>query len=259
MIIGAHSILYSSRPEADRAFLRDVLGLPSVDVGEGWLIFGLPPSEVAVHPSEENDVQEFYLMCDDAEAFIAEMTKRSVACAPAQNLGWGVLTRVTLPGGEARRLSALHARPKARTANGRRPRKDVKKEIEAKPETAPSRHRSRTDRTPAPAAARLWQWDSSSLDRETDDACATRQRFLERGSFRAPHFDRTSRTFSQVKRGFLVLRRPLEGGPVLPRAFGEVSLTIPPLGALRSGSPFPLQLPLVRGTLEALERGRPQT
>ncbi len=99
MIIGAHSILYSARPEADRAFLRDVLNLPSVDVGEGWLIFGLPPSEVAIHPSEVNDVQEFYLMCDDVERFVAEMTKRNVACAPARHLGWGILTQVTLPGG----------------------------------------------------------------------------------------------------------------------------------------------------------------
>jgi hypothetical protein len=114
MIIGAHSILYSARPEADRAFLRDVLGLPSVDVGEGWLIFGLPPAEVAVHPSEENDVHEFYLMCDDAAAFIAEMTKRSVACAPAQDLGWGILTQVTLPGGGKLGVyQPQHARPKA--------------------------------------------------------------------------------------------------------------------------------------------------
>ncbi len=114
MIIGAHSILYSARPEADRAFLRDVLKLPSVDVGEGWLIFGLPPAEVAVHPSEENDVHEFYLMCDDVEAFVFEMTKRSVACAPPQNLGWGVLTHVTLPGGGKLGVyQPLHARPKA--------------------------------------------------------------------------------------------------------------------------------------------------
>ena len=73
MIIGAHSILYSQRPEADRAFLRDVLGFPHVDVGEGWLIFGLPPSEVAVHPSEENDIHEFYLMCHDVEAFVGHL------------------------------------------------------------------------------------------------------------------------------------------------------------------------------------------
>ena len=74
MLIGAHSIIYSNAPEADRAFLRDVLRLPNVDVGEGWLIFGLPPAEVAVHPSNENDVHEFYLMCDDIDAFVEEMT-----------------------------------------------------------------------------------------------------------------------------------------------------------------------------------------
>lgn len=113
MIIGAHSILYSARPEADRAFLRDVLKLPSVDVGEGWLIFGLPPAEVAVHPSELNDVHEFYLMCDDVEAFIADMTKRGIGCAPAQNLGWGILTHVTLPGGGKLGIyQPRHARPK---------------------------------------------------------------------------------------------------------------------------------------------------
>ncbi len=113
MIIGAHSILYSARPEADRAFLRDVLNLPSVDVGEGWLIFGLPPSEVAIHPSEVNDVQEFYLMCDDVERFVAEMTKRNVACAPARHLGWGILTQVTLPGGGKLGIyQPLHSRPK---------------------------------------------------------------------------------------------------------------------------------------------------
>src|SRR6267143_462935 len=76
MIIGAHSIIYSRDGDADRAFLRDVLGFPHVDVGEGWLIFGLPPSEVAVHPGEENGVHELYLMTDDVEALVAEMTKR---------------------------------------------------------------------------------------------------------------------------------------------------------------------------------------
>ena len=65
MIIGAHVIIYSTHPEADRAFLRDVLKFPHVDVGDGWLIFALPPAEVAVHPSDHNDVHELYLMCDD--------------------------------------------------------------------------------------------------------------------------------------------------------------------------------------------------
>lgn len=99
MIIGAHSIVYSMSPEADRAFLRDVLKLPNVDVGDGWLIFGLPPAEVAVHPSHKNDVHEFYLMCDDVEAFMASMQKANIVCGPVQNQGWGLLTQVRLPGG----------------------------------------------------------------------------------------------------------------------------------------------------------------
>lgn len=114
MIVGAHSIIYSKSPDADRVFLRDVLKLPNVDVGDGWLIFGLPPAEVAVHPSGKNDVHELYLMCDDVEAFVAEMRKRNVACDPVQNQGWGLLTQLTLPGGG--RLGVYqprHARPKA--------------------------------------------------------------------------------------------------------------------------------------------------
>lgn len=99
MIVGAHSIIYSRNPELDRAFLRDVLKLTSVDVGGGWLIFGLPPAEVAVHPSTKNDVHEFYLMCDDVEGLVADLKKNKIACSPAQNEAWGMLTHVTLPGG----------------------------------------------------------------------------------------------------------------------------------------------------------------
>ncbi|MGZ7041758.1 MAG: VOC family protein [Thermoanaerobaculia bacterium] len=114
MIIGAHSILYSKNADADRAFLRDVLGFPHVDVGHGWLIFGLPPSEVAVHPGEENDEQEFYLMCDDVEGFVADMKKRKIECGPVQNQGWGMLTQVTLPGGGKLGVyQPRHARPPA--------------------------------------------------------------------------------------------------------------------------------------------------
>ncbi len=89
MISGAHSIIYSTSPEPDRAFLRDVLKLPHVDAGAGWLIFGLPPAEVAVHPSEKNDVHELYLICEDVRAFVADMLKRGNACAPLRNAGWG--------------------------------------------------------------------------------------------------------------------------------------------------------------------------
>lgn len=113
MITGAHSIVYSKDPEADRAFLRDVLRLPHVDVGHGWLIFGLPPAEVAVHPSKKNDVHEFYLMCDDLAALIEEMQTRGIRCTPVENLGWGMLTKVTLPGGGKLGVyQPRHARPK---------------------------------------------------------------------------------------------------------------------------------------------------
>jgi len=112
MLTGAHSIIYSTDAAADRAFLQDVLALPSVDVGEGWLIFGLPPAEVAVHPGSNNDKHEFYLMFDDVNAFVAEMKSRGIKCGPVQDEGWGVLTHVTLPGGG--KLGAYqprHARP----------------------------------------------------------------------------------------------------------------------------------------------------
>ena len=114
MIVGAHSIIYSKNPEADRAFLKDALGLPHVDVGDGWLIFGLPPSEVAVHPAEEDGVHEFYLMCADVAAFIRSMKERKVTCGPVLNRGWGLLTQVTLPGGGKLGVyQPRHARPKA--------------------------------------------------------------------------------------------------------------------------------------------------
>jgi hypothetical protein len=112
MITGAHSIIYSKDPEADRAFLGEVLGLPHVDVGHGWLIFGLPPAEVAVHPSENNDVHEFFLMCDDIQAFVAAMRARGVDCAPPDDQRWGILTALTLPGGGTLRVyQPRHARP----------------------------------------------------------------------------------------------------------------------------------------------------
>lgn len=112
MIVGAHSIIYSKKPEADRAFLRDVFGLPHVDVGEGWLIFGLPPAELAIHPSSRNNRHEFYFMCADTRAFVAAMKKKHVTCSPIQVLSWGRLTHLTLPGGGKLGVyQPLHARP----------------------------------------------------------------------------------------------------------------------------------------------------
>ena len=117
MLTGAHSIIYSQNPDADRAFLRDVLKLSNVDVGGGWLIFALPPAEVAVHPSEKNGVHELYLMCDDVEAFVGEMQRRQIACSPVKDQGWGLLTQITLPGGGPLGIyQPRHARPRAMSA-----------------------------------------------------------------------------------------------------------------------------------------------
>ncbi len=99
MITGAHSIIYSTNPKADKEFFRDVLKFPNEDVGDGWLIFGLPPAEVAIHPSSENDLHEFYLMCDDVKALVKEMTKHKIVCSEIQNQGWGLIIQLTLPGG----------------------------------------------------------------------------------------------------------------------------------------------------------------
>jgi len=86
--------------------------LPNVEAGGGYLIFGLPPAEVAVHPADKNDGHELYLMCDDVEALIAEMKQHDIGCAPVQDEGWGLLTRVTLPGGGALGIyQPRHARP----------------------------------------------------------------------------------------------------------------------------------------------------
>lgn len=99
MIIGAHSIVYSMNADADRAFFRDVLKLGSIDMGGGWLIFGLPPAEVAMHPSDKNDVHEFYLMCENVEDLVAELEEHGVASTPVADHGWGLVVHVTLPGG----------------------------------------------------------------------------------------------------------------------------------------------------------------
>lgn len=117
MIIGAHAIIYSKNAEADRAFFRDVLKFPSVNVGEGWLIFGMPPAEAAFHPSEENGDHEFYLMCDDVKAFVSGMRARKVACGDPQDMGWGIMTQMTLPGGgQLGVYQPRHARPKSAPA-----------------------------------------------------------------------------------------------------------------------------------------------
>jgi hypothetical protein len=99
MIFGAHVIVYSKDATADRAFLREVLGFSSVDAGHGWLIFALPPTEVAVHPAEENARHELYFMCDDLEAEISTLREKGVHCSDVQEARWGSITKIRLPGG----------------------------------------------------------------------------------------------------------------------------------------------------------------
>lgn len=101
MIIGAHTIIYSTDPDADRAFLRDVLQLPHVEVGSGWLIFELPPSEVAVHPADNNNIHELYFMCDDIQSLREDLSGQNIPCTEIETLSWGQLIRITLPGGGA--------------------------------------------------------------------------------------------------------------------------------------------------------------
>ena len=117
MIIGAHAIIYSTNPQADRAFLRDVLKFPHVDVGDGWLIFALPPAEVAVHPADHNDVHELYLMCDDVREMVAELNQQHIACAEIVDAGWGLLTHLTLPGGGKSRLVSTTPCPSGSAAH----------------------------------------------------------------------------------------------------------------------------------------------
>lgn len=98
MIFGAHVIVYSKDAVADRAFLRDVLGFRHVDSGDGWLIFALPPAEVAVHPADA-ERHELFFMCDDLKAEISALAKKGVQCSDVQEARWGSLTSIRLPGG----------------------------------------------------------------------------------------------------------------------------------------------------------------
>lgn len=117
MINGVHAILFSKDAEADRAFLRDVLGFDSVDAGGGWLIFGLPPAELGVHPADQPQ-QELYLMCDDIEATVQELEAKGVRFVkPIESARFGRMASLQLPGGgqlalyEPRHPTAIGAKP----------------------------------------------------------------------------------------------------------------------------------------------------
>ena len=147
MFVGAHVIMFSADWKADRDFMKDVLKLPWVDAGEGFLIFGVPPAEVGVHESEQpghNGKHEFYLMCDDVQAFVADMAGRGVSAAPVNDQGWGLLTQITLPGGSQLGVyQPRHARPVA----ARRTVKRVAKKAARKPaKRAPPRKKAKARR-----------------------------------------------------------------------------------------------------------------
>jgi predicted enzyme related to lactoylglutathione lyase len=100
MINGVHALIFTTDAERDRAFFRDVLEFPSVDAGDGWLIFGLPPAELAAHPAERGGEHELYLMCDDVDATVAELKAKGVDVArPIRDEGFGRVTAIRLPGG----------------------------------------------------------------------------------------------------------------------------------------------------------------
>src|SRR5438128_521879 len=101
MITGAHTIIYAADADKARAFFRDVLNFPSVDAGRGWLIFGLPPAELAAHPADspaDSGTHELYLMCDDIHKTVADLKAKGVEFTqPISDQGWGLLTTLTIP------------------------------------------------------------------------------------------------------------------------------------------------------------------
>jgi catechol 2,3-dioxygenase-like lactoylglutathione lyase family enzyme len=100
VINGVHAIIFTRDAEADRAFFRDVLALPWVDAGGGWLIFALPPAELAAHPTDGNGHHELYLMCDDVHATVAELRDKGVEFTrEISDEGFGLMTALRLPGG----------------------------------------------------------------------------------------------------------------------------------------------------------------
>ncbi|HEY1548302.1 MAG TPA: hypothetical protein VGG28_10795 [Kofleriaceae bacterium] len=115
MLSGAHVITFSSNATADAAFLRDVLSLGHVDAGEGFLIFGLPPSELAMHEADASTGHgktELYFIVDDIEKFIAHMTEQGVPTEAVADRGWGLLSSVALPSGiKLGVYEARHVRP----------------------------------------------------------------------------------------------------------------------------------------------------
>jgi hypothetical protein len=109
MILGAHVLIYTTNPDADRSFFRDALEFQGIDIGGGWLIFKLPPSELALHPGDGQFAQRHadhvmpgalvYLMCDDLQATIASLARKNVQCTDVETEEWGIRTTIRMPSG----------------------------------------------------------------------------------------------------------------------------------------------------------------
>jgi catechol 2,3-dioxygenase-like lactoylglutathione lyase family enzyme len=157
MITGAHVILFSKNADADRAFFRDVLEYRFADAGHGWLIFALPPAELAFHPGEESS-HELYLMCDDVNVFVADMKKRGVETSPLHEERWGTLTQITLPSGDKLGVyQPKHASPLA-LGSAARKKPDAKKSAsrvkKKKSATGASKEKGQKQKKPTRGAAK---------------------------------------------------------------------------------------------------------
>lgn len=143
MIIGAHMMIQSSSGAEDKKFFSEVLGLPSIDAGDGFLLYAVPTSEIAIHEGS-GGAHELFLMCEDAEEFVAQMKRRGLSITDPQNHGWGIMSDLTLPGGGTLRVyQPLHKRPKAAAGRGGARKRKARKAAKASRSSAERRTKSK--------------------------------------------------------------------------------------------------------------------
>ena len=153
MIIGAHAMIFSTNAEADRAFFRDVLKTNFVDAGGGYLIYALPPAEIAVHQADTNAGRELFLLCDSVEALIQDLSARGISCGSVHEEQWGLSTEITLPGGGALTIyQPRHARPEpAGVKSAPKPRRAAKPKAKASVKPKARKAAAKPARKKAPA------------------------------------------------------------------------------------------------------------
>jgi len=148
MIVGGHVMIQSKDDAADKAFFREVLNLPSVDAGGGFLLFALPPSEFAIHEAQDNGSHEFFLMCEDMAEFLDAMSEAGVAYTEPVNRGWGTITALTLPGGGNLQVyQPHHARPHKAAAAKKKAKKAKRAKPAKKAAKKPARKAKKAKRT----------------------------------------------------------------------------------------------------------------